>query len=210
MKRFAAKFYHEFKPISMDDTPNKVLLSLSKEAHILNVGSGSTKLRENIVNLDIENSPNVDVVADAHNLPFEDGEFDCVYCNAVLEHLEKPWIATSEIQRVMKKGGIAIVVAPFLFPIHDEHDYFRFTLKGVRSLFHELKEVKGGVCSGASQTLAYLLRGYPALIFENTFLELPVKFIMNILAKPFCYLEFLVKKPSMYRYAQAFYFVGVK
>jgi len=205
------KFYHEFKPLSMDDTPNDMLLNLPKEAHILNVGSGSTRLRENIVNLDIENFPNVDVVADAHSLPFEDGEFDCVYCNAVLEHLEKPWIAAAEIQRVLKKGGIAIVVVPFLFPVHDEHDYFRFTFKGLRSLFPELKEIKSGVCSGASQTLAYLLRGYLSIMFENTILEYPAKFAMNILAAPVRYLEGLVEgKPSMFKYAQAVYFIGQK
>ncbi len=44
------------------------------------------------------------VVADVHELPFEDQSFDFVYCAHVLEHVDDPISACKEIMRVGKKG----------------------------------------------------------------------------------------------------------
>lgn len=57
-------------------------------------------------------------VADAHNLPFSDESFDAVFCLEVLEHAEDPLRVISEMHRVLKKGGYAVVLIPtenFLF-----------------------------------------------------------------------------------------------
>ncbi len=42
---------------------------------------------------------------DAHSLPFEDNQFDVVYCRYVLEHLHNPEVAVAEMFRVLKQGG---------------------------------------------------------------------------------------------------------
>ena len=206
---FIGRFYNPFTPLWADRSIFDYLEQVPKGSRIINIGSGSTRLRDDIINLDITYYPNVDVLADAQNLPFEDNYFDCVFCNAVLEHVEKPWMVSGEIQRVLKSGGIACIQSPFLEAVHDEHDYFRFTLKGLKSLFPQLKEIKSGVSGGVSQILADLLRVYPTFIFENTILDLPVKFIMSWVAKPFQYLDF-IKSPSMFKYARAYYFIGEK
>ena len=52
------------------------------------------------------------VVADAMNLPFQDGMFSHVIASEVLEHLEDDRRALSEIARVAKPGGILIVTFP--------------------------------------------------------------------------------------------------
>lgn len=47
--------------------------------------------------------------ADAHNLPFPDNYFDLIICTEVLEHVENPITILSEIKRVLKKNGQAII-----------------------------------------------------------------------------------------------------
>lgn len=61
--------------------------------------------------LDIE-SPIVDIIADLTDLPFVDNTFDMIICNHVLEHIPKDKLAMSEIYRVLKPGGMAILQVP--------------------------------------------------------------------------------------------------
>lgn len=42
---------------------------------------------------------------DIRNIPYEDGRFDRVFCISVLEHLDRPNEALSELLRVLKPGG---------------------------------------------------------------------------------------------------------
>lgn len=69
--------------------------------------------------------PDIDIL----NLPFEDGEFDAVVSDQVLEHVEgDPQIAIDETFRVIKRNGIALHTTCFINPIHGSpNDYWRFT-----------------------------------------------------------------------------------
>jgi len=57
-------------------------------------------------------SPIVDVKADILDLPFKEEEFDLVFCNHVLEHIEDDHKAMKELYRVMKPGGMGIFQVP--------------------------------------------------------------------------------------------------
>lgn len=57
---------------------------------------------------------NVDVKADIINLPFRDEEFDFVFASHVLEHIQDDLTALSEIKRVIKPTGIAVLPVPIL------------------------------------------------------------------------------------------------
>ncbi|MBT8256751.1 MAG: class I SAM-dependent methyltransferase [Bacteroidia bacterium] len=59
------------------------------------------------------NSPIADVKADICDLPFEDGAFDFIICNHVLEHIPDDRKAMKELYRVLSKGGMAIVQVPY-------------------------------------------------------------------------------------------------
>lgn len=48
--------------------------------------------------------------ASAVELPFEDGAFDAARAERVFQHLDKPDAAARELQRVVKPGGIAMVI----------------------------------------------------------------------------------------------------
>jgi SAM-dependent methyltransferase len=54
----------------------------------------------------------VDVNADITDLPFEDGEFDAVICNHVLEHVPDDARAMRELRRVIKPTGWAVISVP--------------------------------------------------------------------------------------------------
>ncbi|MBN1634169.1 MAG: methyltransferase domain-containing protein [Ignavibacteria bacterium] len=49
---------------------------------------------------------------DLQNLTFDDNSFDCIISLDVLEHIPDPWIAFSEIKRVLKPKGAAIITVP--------------------------------------------------------------------------------------------------
>lgn len=58
----------------------------------------------------------VDYNVDLTNLPFQDAQFDLVYASHVLEHIQDDRKALSEIRRVLKAGGIAILPVPIVSP----------------------------------------------------------------------------------------------
>lgn len=66
------------------------------------------------------------VVADAMNLPFEDGMFSHVIASEVLEHLEDDRRALAEIARVTRPGGVLVVTFPH------RHFYFAHDDRFVR------------------------------------------------------------------------------
>lgn len=115
---------------------------------LLDVGCGD-KPYENIfrnvneyvgIDLPIEQSANkseknADIFCSALKLPFEDATFDTVLSTQVLEHVPDPRLMFSEMSRVLKKDGILILTAPFIWSLHEEpHDYFRYTKYGLRYL----------------------------------------------------------------------------
>jgi SAM-dependent methyltransferase len=51
-------------------------------------------------------------VGSAENLEFPDESFDIVLCSDVVEHLKNPEKCFSEICRVLKSGGTAIITTP--------------------------------------------------------------------------------------------------
>ncbi len=57
-------------------------------------------------------SPIADYHFDIHKIPFEDNSYDFVMCNHVLEHVQDEFKATSEIYRILKPGGWAILQVP--------------------------------------------------------------------------------------------------
>lgn len=52
------------------------------------------------------------ILADMHDLPFDDKSFDCVYSRESLEHCVAPHIALCEMNRVLIDGGHTLINVP--------------------------------------------------------------------------------------------------
>jgi SAM-dependent methyltransferase/uncharacterized protein YbaR (Trm112 family) len=175
------KLVPDYRKRSAIEGFNRVISSMPHDALCLSIGGGPQRQHPNLTNLNAGPFPNVDVVADAHQLPYADESIDAIYCEAVLEHLSQPIRAVQEMHRVLKKGGEAFVVTPFLQAYHGyPHHYQNFTLTGHRYLFNSngFEIMEAGTCVGPVYTIFNLtskfIRSYlpsilslPLLIFWN-------------------------------------------
>jgi len=69
----------------------------------------------------------------------DQGRFDVVICEQVLEHVEDPWGAARNLRELCEPGGSVVVSSPFLIRLHElpafgMRDYWRFTPRGLRTL----------------------------------------------------------------------------
>jgi uncharacterized protein YbaR (Trm112 family)/SAM-dependent methyltransferase len=141
-----------------------ILQSLLDDQIVLELGSGSQTLDDPcIIRMDIFLSPHVDVVADAHHLPFKKGSIDFTFSLAVFEHLRQPFQAAKEIYRVLKDGGLAYHECNFIFAYHGyPHHYFNASLQGLSQVFKDFELLKKGVApyQMPSFALRSVLEGY--------------------------------------------------
>jgi len=68
-------------------------------------------------------------------LPFRDNVFDLCISIVTLEHHYTPWLAVSEINRIIKHGGYFIGAVAFLEPYHGS--YFHFSHQGLIRILAE-------------------------------------------------------------------------
>jgi SAM-dependent methyltransferase/ribosomal protein S18 acetylase RimI-like enzyme len=77
----------------------------------------------------------VDIIADAYNTTLGSAVADTVMCTTVLEHLERPQEAISEMFRILKPDGYVILSMPLFWHLHEEpRDFFRYTKYGIEHL----------------------------------------------------------------------------
>jgi SAM-dependent methyltransferase len=121
---------------------------------VLNVGGGPRRYGANDVNLNISGFHNVDLIADAHDIPLLSNSVDSIVCNAVLEHVRYPERVVEEMVRVLKPGGLLYAEVPFIFFFHGyPSDYRRYTYEGMRLLFGALGELEVSLSGGPMSAL---------------------------------------------------------
>ena len=132
--------------------------------HNLYIG-GAGRAVAGYVNLDLVGVPGVDVAADAHRLPFRDGLFQRIECDAVLEHVRRPEAVMAEMRRVLAPGGYLHLVTPFCHPFHEyPKDYRRFTPDGLRELAGGMEVVAEGWRTGPTATMLVFAMEYAKLL----------------------------------------------
>jgi SAM-dependent methyltransferase len=155
---WASRAYRALQP------PDPFLRNRAEPLHFpvgrwnLYVGGGGSR-PDGYVNLDLFPLPGVDVAANAELLPFRADLFQCIECDAVLEHVRDPNMAMKELIRVLAPGGHLHLVAPFCHPFHEyPRDYRRFTLDGLKELVGgELEVVAEGWRTGPAATMIVFL-----------------------------------------------------
>ena len=149
------------------------------------------------LNLDLFPMAGVDVAADGEQLPFREGVFTRVECDAVLEHVQHPERMVAEIHRVLAPGGYVHLVTPFCHPFHEyPRDYRRFTLDGLKELAGSLEPVAEGWRTGPTATVLVFVIEYVKLLFPWKIWRVLAHGVLGWLLFPFRYLDLLLLRTS--------------
>jgi SAM-dependent methyltransferase len=173
------------------------------------VGLGASELYDDetieIVGTDVYASPYTALVSDAHKLPFQDGVFDGVWVQAVLEHVLEPATIVDEIHRVLRRGGLVYAETPFMQQVHERaYDFSRFTQSGHRWLFKRFSEIGAGPIGGAGVALVWSIRYFCRALGAGDKLSL-------LIALPFFWIRYLdrfARGRAIADAASGFFFLG--
>ena len=81
----------------------------------------------------------VEILLDAHAIPFADEYFDIILMTEVLEHLHDPGTALKELARILSPDGRLLITFPFMWMLHElPTDYFSFPLSSA-SRYSQIK-----------------------------------------------------------------------
>jgi SAM-dependent methyltransferase len=118
----------------------------------------------------------VDDIAVAEQLPYGDASFDVVICTQVLEHVDDPAQALSEIARVLRPGGVTFLSTHGVYLYHpdppdSDRDYWRWTHSGLARIFNQAadwQELKVQAQGDVMACLGYILAQYADELGKKT------------------------------------------
>lgn len=150
-------------------------MPFNKNMRVLEIGSWTAPGQEEIVcrktiapqvgeyiGLDMRPGNDVDVVADAKDMPFPDNSFDVVLSSDCLEHVDWPREVIHEAFRVTKPGGLFYLTTVFDFEIHGyPNDYWRFTPECIKQLLLDagFEMISNGGVGGPHAKRPCIVRG---------------------------------------------------
>ena len=80
---------------------------------------------------------------------YKDGtprDFDLILANQVWEHLDRPYAATKNVYKMLRKGGFFWVAVPFFVPFHAApQDNSRWSARGLKNLLIEAGFDEGAI-----------------------------------------------------------------
>lgn len=88
--------------------------------------------------VDLEAGKGVDEVVDLTKGigSLKENHYGLIICCSVLEHVDKPWLMAETITRLSGVGGKLFMSVPWVWRYHAyPDDYFRFSHRGIMSLF---------------------------------------------------------------------------
>lgn len=208
----AKENYHKIAESALTSSPTPLVLIVGGSI----AGEGVAALLSfpeiELVDTDICFGPRTKVINDAHHLPFDDGSFDVVIAQAVLEHVVDPYRCVEEIYRVLKPHGMVYAETPFMQQVHGgRYDFTRFTHLGHRRLFKRFEELDSGVVCGPGMALSwswqYFLLSFVTSRLARRLVRIFAAFTSFFL-KYFDY--FLIDKRGAFDAASGYYFMGKK
>jgi SAM-dependent methyltransferase len=164
----------------------------------LNVGAGTTALDKRIRNLDIFPGEHIYYVAKAEAIPEKDNFFGIIITQEVLEHVQDPFKAISEIYRVLKPGGTLYCQLPFIIGYHPgPTDFWRFTKEGITELVtrvgFEVEEI--GITVEVASGFYRIAVEFFAVLFSMplSFLYHPLKAVFSLALYPIKFLDYILQ-----------------
>lgn len=203
----------DMRSAASEEAFQSIFAGLSDGALCISVGGGPVRVHPALVNVNIGLFPNVDVVADAYELPYADGVVDAIHCEAVLEHLEFPDTAVREMYRVLRPGGKLFAATPFLQVFHGYPDHYQnFTLTGHVRLFERagFAVLLAGTCVGPTFAIRDLVANYLRKNLPGPVDKLATA-LWSVVTLPTLYLDRLFnKRPRSADVASTTYLQAVK
>ncbi len=218
LKQFSAFYYFLIETISPVYSSLKIKDFIAaypeNESVVLNIGSGNSRLSNNVINVDIFEYENVDVVCDIANLPFIDNSIDAILNIAVLEHVSNPRKVIDEMYRVLKPGGTIYTAFPFIQGFHaSPYDFTRVTEEGIKELHSGFDMLEVRPFGGPTSGLLWVLQEWIAILLSfgskklHTFIYLSIM----VLTFPLKFLDyFLIRHPMAKNISSGFVYIGRK
>ena len=188
----------DYRTKASRDAFGKAITSAPAGSLCLSIGGGPSRPDPKLINLNIGPFPNVDVVADAHELPYSCESVDAIYCEAVLEHLENPTGAVEEMFRVLKPRGKVIAITPFMQAFHGYPYHFQnFTVVGHSLVFSRagFRVLESGTCVGPMFTLVNVIFVFIRECFPG-FIRLPFEVMWKLIGACLVPLDLVLAPPS--------------
>ena len=184
-KRFLRLHLREYAALLQND----VIMRRKSYIIVLDVGAGTSPYRDffeskdwEYVSIDVVCNRGLNLKGSAGNLPIKSESVDVVLLLEVLEHIFETREVLSELNRVLRIGGIVVLTAPLIIGYHDSIDFYRFTHTALERLLNESGfdiiriEKRGGIFSSASAVLLNI----PSSIFKGR-----MKYILFAILIPF-------------------------
>jgi SAM-dependent methyltransferase len=89
------------------------------------------------IGCDIRQGSGVDRIMDLHATGLPSESVGTVMLLETLEHVQFPMKAMEEVYRILKPNGIVVMSSQMNYPIHDVHDYWRFTPEAFLTLLRD-------------------------------------------------------------------------
>jgi SAM-dependent methyltransferase len=157
----------------------------------------------------------VDVVGDAHALPFLPETLDFIFSLAVVEHLRQPFVAAQEMDRALRPGGYVFHDYSFVYPYHGvPHHYFNATHQGLAEIFAPFILLRSGVepYQMPSFAIRSLLETYLALLGHESDLDVGHfrQLVRAVLDQPLGRFDGLLSEEAARYVAAGTFYFGVK
>jgi len=165
-----------------------------------------------LVESDVSFGPRTMLICDAHDIPFENGSFDGVIVQAVLEHVIDPQRCCEEIHRVLKERGLVYAETAFMQQVHGgPYDFTRFTHLGHRRLFRKFEEIDSGAVCGTGMALAWSYESFLLSFARSKKLRALIRVFARLTSFCLEYFDsYLIDKPGTLDAASGYYFMGRK
>jgi SAM-dependent methyltransferase len=187
------------------------LKTVPAETDIIDIGSGGRFISPGIITFDKFITDNTKVIGDIHDLPFKAESVDCIICTGTLEHVENPWRAADEFERILKTGGVVYIGTPFMQGYHpDPADYWRFTEAGLISLFKRFTRIDSGSLMGSGSGLSWALNDFFRSLSDNKRVSESLGIFARYLFFWVKYFDLFLRRKKDNLFASGFYFVGKK
>ena len=133
---------------------DRILSEIDQNDHILDIGMAmrdkhkkiQSQILETLDVNDFGEYPDIicDICSDISGL---EKKYDKIICIAILEHVYDPFLAISNLKKMLKDNGIIYGYVPYLYYYHAPNDlkfqdYFRFSKDALAYLFKDFNDVE--------------------------------------------------------------------